>query len=312
MERRDFLKTSLALAALAVADPLVSVAAEEKAEEKAKVFAAKCVKGAVGTPGAIKDALTRLLAPMGGIQRFVKKGSRVLVKPNFSFSMPPEAGTSTSPELVRTLAVMCREAGAAIVVVCDNTIKNSKVCLERTGIEAALKDLEGVRIAVPQRPAEFRDVDVPKGKALKKVKLANDLFDSDVYINLPTAKSHSSTVVSFGLKNQMGLILDRGSFHSRFDIHQGIADLATVARPHLTLLDATRCLETGGPGGPGRVVETGMLIGSLDAVALDTFGTTLAGWGGKPITPADVKHLGDASAHGLGVSDLAKIEVVRV
>jgi len=312
MERRDFLKTSLALAALAVANPLVSVAAEEKAEEKAKVFAAKCVKGAVGTPGAIKDALTRLLAPMGGIQRFVKKGSRVLLKPNFSFSMPPEAGTSTSPELVRTLAVMCREAGAASVVVCDNTIKNSKVCLERTGIEAALKDLEGVRIAVPQRPAEFRDVDVPKGKALKKVKLANDLFDSDVYINLPTAKSHSSTVVSFGLKNQMGLILDRGSFHSRFDIHQGIADLATVARPHLTLLDATRCLETGGPGGPGKVVETGMLVGSLDAVALDTFGTTLARWGGKPITPADVKHLGDASAHGLGVADLAKIKVVRV
>jgi uncharacterized protein (DUF362 family) len=304
MERRDFLKTSLAFAALLAAKPPVSFSAEEKV----KVFAAK---GAAR--GTIKDAVTRVLSPLGGIQKFVKKGSKVLLKPNFSFSTPPEAGTSTSPELVRTLALMCRDAGAKSVIVLDNTIKQSKMCLERTGIEAALKDLEDfVRIAVPQRLAEFRDVDVPKGKALKKVKLANDLFTSDVYISLPVAKSHAATVVTFGLKNQMGLILDRGSFHSRYDIHQAIADLGTVARPHVTILDATRCLQTGGPGGPGKVVEKGILACSTDPVALDAYATTLVEWGGKPTTPADVKHIIYASAHGLGVSDLAKIEIVEV
>ncbi|HVP56580.1 MAG TPA: DUF362 domain-containing protein [bacterium] len=305
MKRRDFLKGSLALAALMAAKPVVSFGAEEKA----KVFVAK---GASSAPGAFKDALTRVLAPMGGLAKFIKKGSRVLLKANFSFSMAPEAGTSTTPDLVRTLAVMCREAGAASVVVLDHTIKNSTVCLERTGIGAALKDLEGVRIAVPQRPAEFREVAVPKGKALKQVKLVEELFATDVYINLPIAKSHSSTTVTFGLKNQMGLILDRGAFHSRYDIHQAIADLATVARPQLTLLDASRCLATGGPGGPGKVVEKGLLAGSLDPVALDAYATTLAEWGGRAIKPADVKHLGDASALGLGVSDLAKIDVVQV
>jgi uncharacterized protein (DUF362 family) len=302
VDRRDFLKTSIAIAALAAAKPVLSLGAEEKA----KVYAVTGV-----TASAIRDSLARVLAPLGGIKQFVKKGSRVLLKPNFSFSMLPEAATSTSPELVRALALACREAGAASVVVLDNTIKNSKVCLERTGIEAAVKDLDGVRIAVPQRSGDFREVDVPKGKALKKVNLANDLFSSDVYINLPTAKSHGSTVVSFGMKNQMGLIQDRGSFHSRYDIHQAIADLATVARPHLTVLDATRCLVTGGPGGPGKVLEKGLLAASLDPVALDTYALTLAEWGGRPRTAADVKHLGDASAHGLGISDLARIEVVE-
>jgi len=302
MERRDFIKTSLAFAALAAANPVLSLGADEKA----RVYAATGV-----ARSAIKDGLVRVLAPLGGLKQFVRKRSRVLLKPNFSFSMPPEAGTSTSPELVRAMALACLEAGAASVVVADNTIKNSKVCLERTGIEAALADLDGVRIAVPQRAGDFRDVDVPRGKALKKVKLANDLLSSDVYINLPAAKSHGSTVVSFGLKNQMGLILDRGSFHSKYDIHQAVADLATVARPHLTILDATRCLTTGGPGGPGTVVEKGLLAASLDPVALDTYAVTLAEWGGRPRTPADVKFLGYASAHALGVSDLARIEVIE-
>jgi uncharacterized protein (DUF362 family) len=308
MERRDFLKASLALAALAAAKPVISLGAEPKAAGAplAKVFIAKGT-----TRDAAREAVTRLLAPLGGIRKFVTKGSRVVLKPNFSFSMPPEAGTSTSPQLVRALAVMCREAGAGSVLVLDNTIKNAQLCLERTGMAAALKDLDGVKIVVPQRAAEFKEVDVPKGKALTKVKLANDLLSSDVYINLPVAKSHAATVVSFGLKNQMGLVIDRGAFHSRFEIHQGIADLATVARPHLTILDATLCLQNGGPGGPGKVVSKGILAASTDPVALDAYATTLVEWGGKATTPADVKHLADASAHGLGVADLAKIAVVE-
>ncbi|MFH1220475.1 MAG: DUF362 domain-containing protein [Candidatus Eisenbacteria bacterium] len=299
MERRDFLKASLAVAALAAVNP----SAPFSAEEKVKV----CV-----TKGSTKEAIARLLAPLGGLGNFIKKGSRVLVKANFSFSMPPEAGTSTDPELVRTFALMCREAGAANVIVLDNTIKASKVCLERTGIEAALKGLDEVKIAVPQKSPDFREVAIPKGKALTKVKLANDLFSTDVYINMPVAKSHGSTHVSFGLKNQMGLIQDRTSFHWKFDIHQGIADLATVARPQLTILDATRCLKTGGPGGPGTVVQKGLLVASTDPVALDAYATTLVEWQDKPTKPQDVKYIVYAAEHGLGVMDLAKMDVVEV
>jgi len=300
MERRDFIKTSLAAAALFSLGPAGSLAQDGAA--KSKVYTAR---------GAAAEALKKILAPLGGIQAFVKKGSRVLLKPNFSFSNAPEAGSSTTPEVVRALAVMCTGAGAASVVVCDNTIKNSKTCLERTGIAAAVKDLDGVKIVIPQKPPEFQDVEIPRGKALKQTRLARALLESDVYISLPAAKSHSSTHVSFGLKNQMGLIQDRTSFHWKFDIHQGIADLATVARPHLTILDATRCLQTGGPGGPGKVVATGILACCSDPVALDAYATTLVEWQDVPTGPQDVKHIVAAAEHGLGVADLARIEVVQ-
>jgi uncharacterized protein (DUF362 family) len=297
MERRDFLKSSLALAALLAVNPMASMSAGEKA----RVFTVK---------GAGRDAVVKLLAPLGGIQAFVKKGNRVLLKPNFSFSTAPEVGTSTSPEIVRAVAELAMEAGASKVVVCDNTIKNARTCLERTGIEAILKDLEGVTISTPQKSPEFEEVEIPGGKALKQTKLAKDLLGSDVYINMPTAKSHSSTHVSFGLKNQMGLILDRTSFHWRYDIHQAIADLATVARPHLTILDATRCLKNGGPGGPGTVVKTGVLACSTDPVAIDAYATTLTEWQDVATLPQDVKHIMAAAEHGLGIADLAQIEIV--
>jgi uncharacterized protein (DUF362 family) len=307
MERRDFMKKALAVAALVVAGRAGSPFAEDKedktAAQRAKVFVTK--RGG-------REAVARLLAPLGGISAFVKKGNRVVIKPNFSFSNLPEAASSTDPQLVRSLAVMCREAGAEKVSVVDNTIKSAKVCLERTGIKAAIKDLDGVTIVVPQKEPDFTEVEVPKGKALKQTRIAKVLLDSDVYISVPCAKSHSSTRVSFGLKGQMGLIQDRISFHWRFDIHQAIADLGTVMRPDLTILDAGRCLKTGGPGGPGTVVETGILAASTDPVAIDAYGTTLTEWQDEAIGPEDVEHIMRAAEHGLGLADLARIDVVQV
>lgn len=325
MERRDFIKTSLAVAALAAMGRTGSLSAEDKAAVKTGeegVEGATPAEQDVGqqagrqakvfvTKGSGAEAIARVLAPLGGIRAFVKKGHRVVIKPNFSFSNPPETGSCTNPELVRALAVMCRDAGAEKVSVVDNTIKAAKVCLERTGIEGALKGLGGVKIVVPQKGPDFTEVEIPRGKALRKTKIANELLEADVYINVPCAKSHGSTHVSFGLKGQMGLIQDRTSFHWRLDIHQAIADLGTVIKADLTILDAARCLKTGGPGGPGKVVETGLLACSTDPVAIDAYGTTLAEWQDQPTRPEDVKHIMLAAEHGLGLADLATIEVVQ-
>ena len=109
---------------------------------------------------------------------------------------------------------------------------------------------------------------MPRGKALKKVKLMKDVLESDVFINIPTAKSHAATGVSLGMKGLMGVIWDRKYFHSQ-DIHQAIADLSSVVKVDLTLLDASRALSTGGPAGPGRIVTPQTIVAGIDPVAVD-------------------------------------------
>jgi uncharacterized protein (DUF362 family) len=155
----------------------------------------------------------------------------------------------------------------------------------------------------------FREIQVPQGKVLERVEVLADILDNAVLINVPVAKSHSTTGVSLGLKGLMGLIWDRGSFHSRFDINQGIADLATVIRPQLTILDATRAMVSGGPGGPGEVRKPNLIIAGVDPVAVDSYGAGIVPWYGQNFSGRQVEHLLAAHQRGLGKIDVEKLRI---
>ena len=132
-----------------------------------------------------------------------------------------------------------------------------------------------------------------------------------VLINVPVAKSHSATGVSLGLKGLMGLIWDRDSFHSKFNINQGIADLATVIKPQLTILDATRAMASGGPGGPGDVKKPNLIIAGVDPVAVDTYGVGVVQWYGWSFKGRQVEHLLIAHQRGLGKIDVDKLNIFK-
>jgi uncharacterized protein (DUF362 family) len=157
----------------------------------------------------------------------------------------------------------------------------------------------------------FREMRVPQGKSLQRLEVAQDVLDSQVLINLPVAKSHSTTGVSLGVKNLMGLIWDRASFHSTYNINQALADLLAAVRPHLTILDATRALVTGGPGGPGTVHRPNLVIAGTDPVAVDAYGVTVAPWYNRSFRGRQVEHLWAAHQRGLGKIDVEQMRVRR-
>ena len=207
-----------------------------------------------GEPGA---AARKAVDALGGMSRFVRKGNRVVLKPNMSFASGPDRASNTHPALVFTIAQMCLEAGAEQVMVVDNPLQSAELCLRRAGVADACKGLKNVYVQMFTDHKFYREVKVPQGKVLDRVEVLKEVLDSDVLICLPQAKSHSNTGVSMGIKGLMGVIWDRWSFHSKYNINQALADLATVLRPKLTVLDATRALTTGGPGGRrGREAES--------------------------------------------------------
>jgi uncharacterized protein (DUF362 family) len=261
--------------------------------------------------GPVEAALRKALEPFGGMAAFVKPGATVLIKPNISFPNPKTWASGTSPECVKAVALEALAAGAGRVVVADNTMRKDMESFNRTGITEALSGIEKVKLVPIQEESFFVEVPVPNGSALKAVKIAKLALKADAYINLPCAKSHSGTDVSFGLKNQMGIIWDRDFFHTGTDIHTAIAELATVVRPQLTVLDATRAMLTGGPAGPGRVQDLNRLVVGTDPLAVDAFGTTLSAWNNRTVKPGAVKHLATASKLGVGEINLARIRVLQ-
>lgn len=261
-----------------------------------------------GEPAA---AIQKALKAMGGISRFVKKGQRVVLKPNMSFARLPEMGCNTHPQVVATVAQACIGAGAKRVVVLDHTLARPELCLERSGIPEACKHIRDVYVLALQERKFYREIKVPQGKVLESVEVMKEVLDSQVLISLPTAKSHSATGVSLGIKGFMGLIWDRESFHSQYNINQALADLATVIKPQLTILDATRALVTGGPGGPGEVQKPNLIIAGVDPVAVDAYGVTVAPWYGKNFKGRQVEHLMVAHQRGLGKIDMDRIQIFK-
>jgi len=145
------------------------------------------------------------------------------------------------------------DAGAERVLVLDHTLQRAEVCLERSGILNACKPIRGVHVMALQERKFFREIPVPQGKAFERVEVMKEVLEAHVLINLPVAKSHSATGVSLGIKRSHGTNLGPGEFPLAIQHESALADLLTVIKPQLTILDATRALISGGPGGPGEV-----------------------------------------------------------
>jgi uncharacterized protein (DUF362 family) len=299
-DRREMLKkigrTGLALAGIELLSGMGLFSAGVEASSSSTV--------AVASGNNISQMVTKVVNQLGGMGRFVKRGAKVVIKPNVSFARTPEQAATTHPEIVDALIKMCKSAGAASVTVIDNTCNNYKVTFQTSGIEKVCRD-NNVPI-IGGESHHFRNVTIPRGKTLKSANVFSAILEADCYINVPIAKVHSAATVTLALKNQMGCVQDRGYFH-RSGLHQCIADLATFLKPHLNVLDATRMLMTKGPAGPGEVKKENKIAASTDMVALDVYSSGLLGY-----DPKKVQHIISAHQAGLGQMDPGKIRIVQV
>jgi len=258
-----------------------------------------------------KKMVAAAFAALGGIGRFVHSGDFVVLKANAGFANPPDWATTTHPGTVAAVAQACLDAKAKQVVLVEFPQGQADKAFDRSGMSAALSGLSGVKLKA-LAPDDFQRVDVKGGVSLKSVELAKLVLSADVLINIPAAKAHRETGVSFGLKNHMGLIKDRQAFHQTLDLQQAVADLGRVVTPSLTILDATRVLLTNGPAGPGDTATLGRLVAGRRIASVDAYGLTLARFNGKNLTPADAKHIELAGRAGLGNVDIAALRVKKV
>lgn len=260
------------------------------------------VKG--GEPEVMFD---QAIASLGGMERFVPRGSKVLVKPNIGWDVPPDRAGNTNPKLVARIIGQCLNAGAKEVSVFDHSCDQWTRCYKTSGIERAVKDAGG-RIVSGDSEGYYQTVAVPKGKRLTETKVHELLLDSDVFINVPVLKHHSSSMLTIGMKNLMGVVWDRWYWH-RNDLHQCIADFASYRKPDLTVVDAYNVMKQNGPRGVSvdDVVPMKAQIVSTDFVAADAAAAKLFG-----TEPGDIRHIQLAAQMNLGQIDLSALSINRI
>jgi len=319
MKRREFIRKSTAAAAFTgaaltipihnlwatPASPLPRPPASLPPRPHAPMLPYDLVAIKGGEPGIMFD---QAIAALGGMQAFVKKGQKVVIKPNIGWDVSPERAGNTNPMLVKRVVEHCFQAGAKEVYVFDNTCDKWDRCYATSGIERAVKDAGG-KLAPGNTENYYQTVEIPNGKKLKSAKVHELILGSDVFINMPVLKSHSSARLTIAMKNHMGIVWDRGFWH-RNDLNQCIADFTTyVKQPDLNIIDAYRVMMKNGPRGVSEADVSLMksLILSPDQVAADAAATKLFG-----ISPDEVPYIGIAESMGVGSAALDKLNVHRI
>jgi uncharacterized protein (DUF362 family) len=302
MNRRQFIKdVFLWSAGLTLSIPRFNILPEALAAEKPQALLS-LAKGE-----DYYALVARVLAPLGGIGQFVQPGQKVVVKPNIGWDRSPEQGATTHPLVVKALVKLALEAGASKVLIFDRTCNEQRRCYTNSGIEKAILEINDNRAVIEHiDPRKFIPVNITKGKSLTKWEIYKDALDCDCYINVPVAKHHGLSRLTLGLKNSMGVIGgNRGSLHQ--NMGQNLADLATVIKPKLTVIDATRILLRNGPQGGDikDVKKIDTLIASADPVAADAYATTLF-----ELPANTIESTVAAYTMGLGEMDLDRIRVL--
>ncbi len=247
------------------------------------------------------------LGALGGIERFVKPGEIVVIKPNIGWDRTVEMAANTHPEVVKTLVQLCLEAGAKQVRIFDRTCNDERRCYTQSGIRGAVESITSDRVSLEYvNRRDFKEVAIQGGKAFDRWEFYMPVIEADRLINVPIAKHHSISRLTLGMKNLMGVIGgNRGRMHH--NIAESLTDIASVVHSDLTLIDATRILVANGPQG-GRLEDVrtlNTLVASPDIVAADAYATTLFG-----LEPRDVSTIVAAARRGLGVMDLSKVRMV--
>ncbi|MFC1737486.1 DUF362 domain-containing protein [Planctomycetota bacterium] len=243
---------------------------------------------------------------LGGIERFVKQGETVVIKPNVAFASSPMLGATASPELIAEVVRLClNKAGAKQVIVTDNPINDPRSCFTLSGIGKAAEQA-GAKVLLPKDHL-FKPTTLKGGKLIENWPIFFGPFEkADKVIGISPVKDHHRAGASMSMKNFYGLLGGRRNiFHQ--NINTIIAELAMMVKPSFVILDGTEVMLTNGPtgGSLSDLKRTNTLIASTDMVAADSYGCSLL-----DLTVSDLPYLSLAEKAEAGTTDYQSLKPI--
>lgn len=252
----------------------------------------------------LRQKVTELLAPLGGMSTFVKPGERVLIKPNMLAAKSPEAAVTTHPALVKVVIEMVKAAGGVPLVGDSPGIGGIRKVAAKAGILTVVEEA-GAELA------EFSEaVEIQGSGTFKRIGLARPYVEADRVINLPKLKTHEMMTMTCAVKNLFGAVVGtaKAAWHLKAGADRDLfarmlVEIYLLRKPDLTIVDAIVGMEGNGPGS-GDPRHIGALIAGSNALAVDVIAAELVG------IPSKLLYIERAAEKmGLAGTDRKQIEV---
>ncbi|TFF63730.1 MAG: DUF362 domain-containing protein, partial [Promethearchaeota archaeon] len=232
--------------------------------------------------------------------------------PNLLIAKPPERAATTHPEIVRAIIKWIQQFNPLKIYVSDSSGGKeqgvTERCMKASGIQKVCEE-EGVS-CISFEKTERKIYEVQDPLEMKSFVGSQLLEDVDLIINLPKIKTHGQCTLTCCIKNMFGTILriNKAKTHAQYPFldrfSAALADIYSVSKPQLTVVDGYLCQEGDGPS-KGDVVKMDLILAGFDGVALDSVVSHIIG-----LDPKEVVHIVKAKEKGLGTMDLENIEII--
>jgi len=216
-------------------------------------------------------ALREAIGFLGGVEKFVRRDHRVLLKPNLLYGKTPEKAVTTHPSIVKGMITIVREAGGIPFIGDSPSVGGLLRTAEKAGIKRVADEMNCPLVEFDRPVLSTKG----GGTLFRKLEIDRAVFEADVMINLPKWKTHGQMFLTLGVKNLFGCVpgprkalwhLRAGDNHRLFA--QVLVDLYQALKPSLTVLDGIVGMEGNGPNS-GRPIPLGLILASDDALSMD-------------------------------------------
>lgn len=261
---------------------------------------------------AIEKAVFKALDAIDAKSLLKKEGISVLIKPNILQAKPPERAVTSHPEVIRSLIHWLNQFKPSKIYVCDSSggseLGITEKSMKTSGILKMCEE-EGVE-CVPFEKTKRKIYKVERPLEVEQFASSNLIDEVDLIINIPKIKTHGQCLLTCCIKNMFGTILriNKPRTHAQYPtidrFSAALADIYSVSKPQLTVIDGYLCQEGNGPA-KGDVVNLNLIIAGFDGVALDSLVCKIIG-----INVSNVKHVLKAEEKGLGTTNLDEVEII--
>jgi uncharacterized protein (DUF362 family)/Pyruvate/2-oxoacid:ferredoxin oxidoreductase delta subunit len=222
------------------------------------------------------------LSLIGGIDGFINKGERVLLKVNSLSDSPPETAVNTHPEFLRAVIRIVKKKTDKIFVGDSPAPPSSfSSAAKRNGLLNIIKE-ENVEL---YEFKENMEIESKAKLAYNKFKVDSLIKEVDKIINLPKFKTHTLTYLTLCVKNMFGLIpgIKKPEYHlkagrDKETFAKMLVDLYFSREPDLNIVDGIKGVEGNGPGTGGIPVDIGVILIGVNGFLVDYIASKIAGF----------------------------------